>query len=163
MQIERVDCDDFSRLWPIIEPVVRAGRTYPYGRDWTESRVKTAWCAPGAHCYAACSDPATGAAAGCFYIKPNALGPGSHVANAGFVTAQAARGQGVGRAMGAFAVDEARRLGFRAMQFNMVVATNTASLRLWKRLGFSIVGTVPKAFDDAEAGLVDIHIMHRAV
>ena len=77
------------------------------------------------------------------------------------MVAEAARGLGVGRAMGEHCLAEARRLGFRAMQFNFVVSTNTAAVRLWERLGFKIVGTLPGAFRDSTHGFVDAFVMFR--
>ena len=47
------------------------------------------------------------------------------------------------------------------MQFNFVVSTNTAGVALWKKLGFEIVGTLPKAFNHSRLGLVDAYVMHR--
>jgi ribosomal protein S18 acetylase RimI-like enzyme len=60
-------------------------------------------------------------------------------------------------------LQEARRLGFRAMQFNFVVATNKSAIRLWQRLGFEIVGTLPGAFRHPEKGCVDVYVMFRSL
>ena len=72
-----------------------------------------------------------------------------------------ARGRGIGRAMAEHSLCEAERLGFRAMQFNFVVATNTTALRLWKDLGFRVVGTLPGAFRHTRRGFVDVYVMFR--
>lgn len=151
---------DGPELWAIFEPVIRAGETYAHPRDWTAEDVARAWFAPSARVYGA-RDPTAGALLGAFSLKPNALGGGDHVANASFVTAEAARGGGVGRAMGVFALEEAKRLGFAAMQFNFVIATNTHALALWRSLGFQVVGTVPSGFRHPRHGVVDVHILHR--
>jgi len=98
---------------------------------------------------------------GTYLLKPNQPGQGSHVANCGYMVARAASGRGIGEAMCRHSLEEARRLGFRAMQFNFVVSTNTRAVALWKKCGFSVVGTVPQAFRHPTLGLVDAHVMHR--
>jgi ribosomal protein S18 acetylase RimI-like enzyme len=96
-------------------------------------------------------------------LRPNQFGGGSHVANAGFMVAPEARGQGVGRAMGEHCLSEACRLAFRAMQFNFVVSTNEPAIRLWEQLGFEIVGTLPGAFRHPEKGEVNVYVMYRSL
>ena len=100
---------------------------------------------------------------GTYILRPNQSGGGSHVANAAFMVAPEARGQGIGRAMGEHCLSEARRLGFRAMQFNFVVSTNESAVRLWQQLGFKIVGTLPGAFRHPEKGYIDVYVMHRSL
>jgi len=100
---------------------------------------------------------------GTYILRPNQSAGGSHVANAAFMVASAARGQGIGRAMAEHSLNEARRLGFRAMQFNFVVSTNESAIRLWKQLGFETVGTLPGAFRHPEKGEVDAHVMFRGL
>lgn len=102
-----------------------------------------------------------GAVLGSFVIRPNQPGPGSHVANASYAVATHARGLGVGRRMGAASLVLAAELGYRAMQFNIVLSTNAAAIRLWRSLGFDIVGTVPDGFRLRDGRDVDIHVMHR--
>ena len=96
-------------------------------------------------------------------VKPNQSGRGSHVANAGYMVRGAKRGLGLGRAMGEHSIDTARELGYQAMQFNMVVATNRSAVTLWERLGFRVVGTMPGVFRHRREGLVDAHVMHLAL
>jgi GNAT superfamily N-acetyltransferase len=105
----------------------------------------------------------SGSVVGTYYLKPNAPGPGAHVANAGFMVAPAARSGGIGRLMAEHCLARARECNYLAMQFNAVVATNEGAIRLWQSLGFAVVGTVPQAYRHRTAGLVDIHIMHRAL
>src|SRR6266550_6164662 len=99
---------------------------------------------------------------GTYILRPNQSGGGSHVANAAFMVAPDARGQGIGRAMAEHCLSEARLLGFRAMQFNFVVSTNDFAVRLWQKLGFKIVGTLPGAFHHPEKGYVDVYVMFRS-
>jgi ribosomal protein S18 acetylase RimI-like enzyme len=98
-----------------------------------------------------------------YKIVANQRDRGSHVANASFMVAPASSGKGIGRQMGIHCLDEARRLGFRAMQFNFVVSTNTAAVALWQGLGFAIVGTLPKVFQHQELGCVDAYVMYRSL
>jgi len=98
---------------------------------------------------------------GMYKFRANQRDLGSHVANASFMVSPAAHGMGVGKAMGQHCLMEARRAGYVAMQFNFVVSTNTGAVSLWKKLGFSIVGTLPKAFKHQQLGCVDVYVMHR--
>lgn len=100
---------------------------------------------------------------GMYKLIPNRIGLGGHVANASFMVDPAAQGKGAGRALGEHCLEEARRAGYEAMQFNFVVSTNTAGVELWKRLGFEIVGTLPKAFQHATLGKVDAYVMFRSL
>ena len=104
-----------------------------------------------------------GGVVGTYILRPNQSGPGSHVANAAFMVARDAEGAGVGRRMAEHCLSEARRMGFRAMQFNFVVSTNVRALHLWNQLGFKIVGTLPGAFRHPEKGYVDVYVMYRSL
>jgi ribosomal protein S18 acetylase RimI-like enzyme len=101
-----------------------------------------------------------GRVVGTYILKPNRLGPGSHVANAAFMVASDAQGSGVGRRMAEHCLTQARRMGFRAMQFNFVISTNTPATHLWEQVGFKIVGTLPGAFHHPEKGYVDVYVMY---
>ena len=104
-----------------------------------------------------------GRVAGVYKLVPNHEGRGAHVANASFMVAPPAQGRGVGRAMGEHCLREAARAGFRAMQFNLVVSSNAPAVRLWQKLGFEIVGTLPRAFNHARLGYVDAYVMYRSL
>jgi L-amino acid N-acyltransferase YncA len=151
--------DDFAVIWAIFQAVVAAGDTFAFTAATTREQFAALWLNPPAHAYVALRE---GRVAGSYYLKPNQPGLGDHVANGGYMVDPAARGGGVGRAMGAHSIDEARRLGFSAMQFNFVVASNPA-VKLWQELGFAIVGTVSGAFRHARLGPTAIHLMHRAL
>lgn len=158
--IEEIGQDDFWEIWPIIEPVVRAGDSYALPRDLTFEDARALWAEKGRRIFMAREG---GSIFGTYYLRPAQLGPGSHVANAGFMTAPDARGKGVARAMGEHALETARVAGFRAMQFNAVVATNAPAVALWRSLGFEIIGRAPEGYDHARDGLVDLLIMHRTL
>src|SRR5206468_895996 len=143
---------DEDAIWRIFHAVVEPGDTYAFPAEMTRHDALAMWTAPGTHAYVALDD---GDVVGTYLLKCNQPGRGSHVSNAAFMVAPSARGRGVGRAMGEHCLAEARRLGFRAMQFNFVVSTNEPAVALWKKLGFEIVGTVPEAFKHATLGFVD--------
>ncbi len=102
-----------------------------------------------------------GSVIGSYYLHPNQRGGGAHIANCGYVTAAEASGRGVATEMCRHSLQHAARRGFRAMQFNFVVSSNERAVALWQRLGFTILGTIPKAFAHPSLGLVDAHVMHR--
>lgn len=149
---------EFDRIWNVFREVVKTGDTYAFPPDIDKEAAKVAWMSPGVNTYVATSSETI---VGTYIIKDVQPGLGSHVANASFMVAPDAQGKGIGRLMGEHALVEARRLGYQAMQFNQVIASNTAAVGLWEKLGFTIVGTIPKGFRHQELGLVDAHIMHR--
>jgi len=139
---------------------VSRGDTYAYPPDTTREQALAWWFPQGGWTWVALRD---GQVAGTYVMKANQPGQGSHVANCGYMVAASAGGQGVGEAMCRHSLDEARRLGFRAMQFNFVVSTNIRAVRLWERCGFRTVGTVPGAFRHPTLGFVDTLVMHRSL
>jgi ribosomal protein S18 acetylase RimI-like enzyme len=155
---------DRDAIWNIFHEVVAAGDTYALDSNISREDALAYWFAPGTHTYVAERD-AAGAQKilGTYILRPNQSGGGSHVANAGFMVSARARGQGIGRAMAEHCLSEARRLGFRAMQFNYVISTNTAAIRLWQDLGFEIVGTLASAFRHPDEGYVDVYVMYRSL
>jgi GNAT superfamily N-acetyltransferase len=150
---------DWPSVWPIFREVVAAGDTYAYDPAWTPGQARAVWVEPPpGHTVVACDGSSV---LGTAKVGPNRPGPGSHVATASFMVAGSARGRGVGRALGEYALAWARGRGYAAMQFNAVVETNHAAVRLWQALGFRIVGTVPEAFEHRTLGRVGLHVMHR--
>jgi GNAT superfamily N-acetyltransferase len=149
---------DWAAIWPVFAETVRAGETYAYDPDLTSEQARDLWTAPppGATVVATEGDVLLGTAR----MGPNRPGRGSHVGTASFMVAPAARGRGVGRVLGEHVVAWHRTHGFRAIQFNAVVETNTAAVRLWTSLGFEVVGTVPGAFRHPVHGYVGLHVMH---
>lgn len=156
--IRRVRKNDRDAIWQIFRAVVAKGDTYVFDPHISRAKALNYWFGQERRCYVAVSDERI---LGTYILSVNQPGLGSHVANAGFMVAPSAQGRGVGRAMGEHCLREAERLGFRAMQFNFVVSTNEAALRLWKDLGFRIVGRLPGAFRHAQKGFVDVYVMYR--
>jgi len=158
VKIRRAVRSDFPSLWPIFRAVVATGMTYVFSPDTAQEDAVAYWFGPGVTSYVA---EEQGEVVGMYKIVPNQRDLGSHVANASFMVDPAQGGRGVGRAMGLHCLREARQMGFLAMQFNFVVSTNQAAVALWKTLGFSIVGTLPKVFRHRDLGYVDAYVMHR--
>jgi L-amino acid N-acyltransferase YncA len=149
---------DRDAVWEIFHAVIAPGDTYVFEPETPRDEALAYWFAPGTRTYVAESD---GRVVGTYVLRSNRPGLGSHVSNASFMVSPQARGLGVGRALGEHCLDEARRLGYRAMQFNFVVSTNGVAVRLWEQLGFTIVGTLPGAFRHRTRGFVDVYVMFR--
>lgn len=160
MQLRRFEPADAPALAAILLPVIREGQTYALDRDMDAAAAVAYWTAPEKMAIVACSGDDV---IGSYYLRANQRGGGAHVANCGYVTAPEARGRGVARAMAEHSFDQARAAGFRAMQFNFVVASNAPAVHLWQSLGFAIVGRVPGAFEHPALGPVDALVMHRAL
>jgi len=160
VQIRPVSDADWAAFYPVRREVVAAGETYAYPDGLSSSEAHDLWVEspPGVTVVAVSDD---GSLLGSAKAGPNRPSRGSHVATASFMVSSAARGQGVGRALGEWVLAWAREQGYAAMQFNAVVETNTTAVRLWRDLGFEVVGTVPEAFDSAAHGRVGLHVMHR--
>jgi L-amino acid N-acyltransferase YncA len=159
MLIREYEPRDWPHVWAVLEPVFQAGETYAVPRDISSDEARLMWTAEPKRAFVAV-DEADGRVLGTYFLRPNADGPGAHVCNCGYVVAVQARGRSVASLMCQHSQERALALGFRAMQFNLVVSTN-AALRLWQNLGFAIVGTIPAAFNHPSLGLVDAHVMHK--
>ena len=156
-QIRPFEPADWPGLWALLEPVFRAGETFPHDPAISEAEAQLAWVEQSQAVMVAVD--ATCALVGTYYLRPNSLALGAHVANAGYVVAKHCRRQGIGSRLCQHSLQAARRLGFRAMQFNLVVSTNSAGLRCWQRNGFQVVGTLPGAFRHRQLGYVDALVM----
>jgi GNAT superfamily N-acetyltransferase len=149
---------DWPQVWPFWNDIVQDGETYAYPLDLSSEQARTLWTmSPPGQTVVLEED---GRILGSATMGPNRPGRGSHVGTASFMVSADARGRGVGRRLGEYVVQWHRDHGYRAIQFNAVVETNTAAVRLWQALGFEIIGTVPEAFDSRSHGLVGLHVMH---
>lgn len=149
---------DQGAIWHMIHKVIATGDTLAFDPASSMDEMLAYWLAPDKHTYVA---TLAGKVVGTFFIKDNQPGLGSHIANAGYVTAPESRGQGVGKLMCEYSLAEAKRLGYRAMQFNIVIKSNEGAVRLWQKLGFEIVGEIPEAFNHRQFGLTNAYIMYR--
>jgi ribosomal protein S18 acetylase RimI-like enzyme len=157
LQIRPYWAADWPAVWALLEPVFRAGETFPHDPAISEAEAQLAWVEQSQAVMVGVDS--TGALVGTYYLRPNSLALGAHVANAGYVVAEHCRRQGIGSRLCQHSLQAARRLGFRAMQFNLVVSTNTAGIRCWRRNGFQIVGTLPEGFRHKQLGYVDALVM----
>lgn len=158
--IRSATLDDMPAIWTIFQQVVARGDTFVWTPDIAEASFESLWTGPGQHAYVAELD---GEIAGSYMIHPNHDGRGAHVANAAYMVREDCRGRGLARAMCVHSLAEAKRLGYRAMQYNIVVATNVSAIKIWKDCGFSTIGTIPNAFHHAMLGYVDALIMYRTL
>ncbi|MFQ5764749.1 MAG: GNAT family N-acetyltransferase [Rhodospirillales bacterium] len=157
-EIRAVEPADWPGIWAIFRPVVAAGDTFPYDPETSEDKARVLWLEKPLATYVALDE---GRIAGTYYLIANQPTLGAHVCNAGYMVHPEARRRGIGRAMCAHSLDEARRLGFAAMQYNLVAVTNEAGRALWEEMGFEVVGTLPKAFRHKQKGPVDALVMYR--
>lgn len=146
-------------LWQILEPVFRAGETYAYPQDISEQAAFDAWVSKPQQCFVARDQE--GQILGSYFIKPNHGGPGDHVCNCAYVVSARAAGKGVATAMCLHSQKQALIYKFEAMQFNLVVSTNSAAIYLWKKLGFAVIGVLPGAYRHASLGKVDALVMYK--
>jgi len=158
LHIRPVRSQDAEALWSVLEPVIRAGETYPVPRDMTREAALDYWLSPNHVVHVACDEEAM---LGTYYLRANNAGGGAHVANCGYMVARGAEGRGVARAMCAHSFELARAKGFRAMQFNFVIASNTRAARLWQSMGFTIMCRLPGVFAHPSLGYVDAFVMFR--
>ena len=158
--IRAATADDWPAIWRIVAPIVAAGETFCWDRDTGEAEARAMWLHdPPGRTVVAVDDG--GAVVGTAETHPNHGGGGAHVANAGFMVDPAHAGRGVGRALAAHVIAQARDDGYAAMQFNAVVETNTRAVALWRSLGFEVLTTVPGAFRHPTAGDVGLRVMYR--
>ena len=158
MSIRPATESDREAVWEILEPMIRAGETYPLPRDMSREEALAWW-------FSSEKEPfvweENGAVLGTYFLKANQQGGGAHVANCGYVTSTAAEGRGIARAMCQHSLERAKQRGFRAMQFNFVVSSNTRAVKLWSDLGFETVGRLPQVFAHPTLGFVDALVMYR--
>jgi ribosomal protein S18 acetylase RimI-like enzyme len=151
---------DTAAIWSIIEPTIRAGETYAIAPDISREDALAYWFGADRETFVA---EENGAILGTYYLRANQSGGGAHVANCGYMTAASATGRGIARRMCEHSLEHAQSLGYRAMQFNFVVSSNTRAVGLWQSLGFAIVGRLPLAFRHPEQDYVDALVMFRAL
>jgi L-amino acid N-acyltransferase YncA len=162
MRIRLATEADFPAMWRIFQEVVSSETTYVFKAGTSREDAHAYWFGPGVTSYVAGEETGDDARiAGMYKIVANQRDLGAHVANASFMVDPRCGGKGTGKLLAIDCLAEARKAGYLAMQFNFVVSTNTAAVALWRKLGFVVVGTLPKVFAHKTLGLVDAHVMHR--
>lgn len=156
--IRKATPTDYNQIWNILKQVIAGGDTIAFSPVSSKEKMLEFWCGPDKHSNVAIIDEEV---VGTLFIKDNQPDLGSHIANAGYLTLPSARGKGVGLAMGEFSLVEAKRLGYQAMQFNIVVKSNHGAVRLWQKLGFKIIGEIPEAFNHMQLGMTNAYIMYQ--
>jgi len=158
MTIRLANSADHDAIWAILEAMIRRGDTYTLPRDMNRDDALAYWFSAEKETFVW---EENGDVLGTYFLKPNQLGGGAHVANCGYVTSAAAQGRGIAREMCQHSLERAKDRGFRAMQFNFVVSTNERAVNLWASLGFETVGRLPGAFEHPDKGFVDAFVMYR--
>lgn len=158
--IRKAGPEDFDAIWPLLRGVFRAGETYAVDPAITKEEALSYWITTARATYVVEKD---GQTLGTYYIRTNQPGGGAHICNCGYIVAPEARGQGLAAQMCEASQEQARALGYSAMQFNFVLASNAGAVRLWHKLGFQTVGTIPDAFKHPQLGMVDAFVMHKAL
>ncbi|MDY0162289.1 GNAT family N-acetyltransferase [Desulfobotulus sp.] len=156
MQIRDMTKKDFETFWPVFQKILKDQETYALNPDMDMEEAHTLWCTLPLASYVAVEGEEI---LGTYYLKPNAAGPGAHICNCGYMVAPRARGKGIARALCLHSQEMARAKGFQGMQFNAVVSSNDVAVRLWRKLGYSILGTVPGGYLHPVLGYVDTYIM----
>ncbi|MBQ0784276.1 MAG: GNAT family N-acetyltransferase [Amphritea sp.] len=149
---------DFELFWPTFSSVIQAQETYTFDPNMTLEQAYHLWCETPLKTYVFVENNLV---LGSYFIKPNGMGPSQHICNCGYMVADKARGKGIARKMCEHSQQQALLLGFEAMQFNSVVSTNDVAVQLWQKLGFNIIGTIPRAYKHGKLGYVDSYVMHK--
>ena len=158
LDIKEVNEGYFEEIWPIFQEIVKDADSFPYPPGITKEEAKKLWFAPGARVYIAYIESKPVATR---YIVPNKVGLGSHIANTGVMIDKKYRGKGLGKSMMELAIKKAKELGYKAIQLNLVLCTNKASIEICKKYGFEIVGKIPQAFYYKQEKYVDAYIMYK--
>ncbi len=152
--------DDFPSIWRIFQEIIAAGDTYTQDETFSEHEARQLWLGPRVRCFVAEAD---GQVVGAYKILPNYPGRGAHIANGSYIVDAGLRGGGIGRLMVEHSLREASNAGYRAIQFNFVVSTNVGAIKLYEKLGFRTLATIPAAFRHDQLGYVDALVMHRSL
>ena len=151
---------DKDAVWDIIHKVVANGETYVFHPDSSREKMLAYWLAPDKQIYVAVLQ---GKVVGTFTLKPNQLDRGAHIANASYMVSPDQEGKGIGTLMAKYSLEEAKRLGYLAMQFNIVIKSNEHAVKLWKKVGFEIIGEIPNAFNHPRFGMTNAYIMYKVL
>ena len=156
--IREIEPEDWESVWSILQPVFSEGETYAYPPDMSEEQARYEWVEKPEKTFVVAEGRDI---LGTYYLKTNQPGQGSHVCNCGYIVAEHARGRGMAKAMCLHSQEKAREMGYLAMQYNLVAASNSGALALWHKMGFETVGCLPRAFRSPSQGLVDAYVLYK--
>ncbi len=157
MHIRKATKEDYEPVWEIFRDIIKTGDTYTFLPTTPKSELKKYWFADSMTTFVA---EDAGKIVGTYFIKPNQIGLGNHIANCGYMINPNEQGKGIGKKLCEHSLNFAKQSGYLAMQFNIVVSTNIGAVKLWEKFGFKIIGTTPKGFRHSTLGLVDTYIMY---
>jgi len=157
MDIRKATTSDFEAMWNIFQAAIATGDALPFSNGFSADTFLAHWFTSQV-AYVAVVE---GDVVGMYKMCANYPDLGSHVASATYAVHLTSQGKGIGRALVNHSIATAQSEGFMAMQFNYVVSTNIPAVELYKKLGFTIAGTLPKAFRHRDLGLVDAYVMYR--
>ena len=160
IEIRKAVASDQEEVWNIIRQVISGGDTYVFSPDSSKEKMLLYWFGNDKHTYVAVS---AGRVVGTFLLKDNQPDLGSHIANGAYMTSPQEGGKGIGKLMGEYSIAEAKRLGYKAIQFNIVIKSNTRAVKLWQKIDFEIIGEIPDAFHHRQLGMTNAYIMYRKV
>ena len=160
IKIRKATAEDENQIWEIFSKVIATGDTYVFPPDTPRKALNQYWLAAHMDTFIAEEDDKL---LGTYMIKPNQIGLGNHIANCGYMVSPEAQGRGIGKELCEHSLRYAKTCDYYAIQFNIVVSTNTAAVALWKKYGFEIIGITPKGFRHSQLGLVDTYIMYKAL
>ena len=158
--LELYRAEDREALYEIFREVVDSGSKFPYEAS-TDQEFERRFFEPGSKIYICRS--AEKKVIGGFYLKPNFPGRACHIANAAYMISRESRGMGLGMLLGEASLLLAKESGFSAMQYNMVLSQNLPAVNLYKKLGFSIIGTIPNAIRNPNGSYQSGYVMYRAL
>jgi L-amino acid N-acyltransferase YncA len=151
---------DFNDIWEIFSDVIKGQDTFVFPPNMSYGHAKQYWMDFGNKVYVA---EHNNEIVGTYMLKPIHSGNGNHIGNASYMVSSKFRGKSVGKLMGQHCIEESKKLGYSAIQYNMVVSTNTVAVKLWKSLGFKIIATIPGGFRHRTKGFVDSYVMFKTL
>jgi ribosomal protein S18 acetylase RimI-like enzyme len=160
MNIRLANRHDFNDIWPFFKAIASAGETYAYDTEVTKKDAEVIWLEQPVKTFVV---EENNQILGSYFIKTNQPGPGKHVCNCGYMVSENARGKGVATLMCNHSQEQAKLMGYTAMQFNFVAASNEVAIKLWKKCGFAEVGCLPNAFNHPRLGMVDALVMFKSL
>jgi ribosomal protein S18 acetylase RimI-like enzyme len=157
-EIRKAVEEDKPAVWSIMKAVIAGGDTYVFDPETSEEEMLAYWFSPEKHVYVVEDG---GKVLGTYWLKSNQPGLGDHIGNGAYMVSPDAKGKGIGKLMALHSIDEGKRIGYHAIQFNFVVKSNTAAVNLWKSVGFEVIGEIPDAIRHSKNGLTNAYIMYR--